>query len=308
MDHSEKLKLVFMGTPDFSVVALKALLEAGHDVVCVYSQPPRKAGRGQKLRPSPVHAFAEKHGLEVRTPVSLKDDDEQKAFADLRAAAAVVVAYGLILPKAVLDAPALGCFNIHASLLPRWRGAAPIQRAIAAGDETSGVTIMRMDEGLDTGEMVLSAQVPIPATMNAPQLHDVLAVLGARLIVDVLAGAVARTLVFTPQPEHGVCYAKKIDKGETRIDWACSATEIAARVRGFFPLMWFEWNAQRVRVLAAGVQDGAGAPGKTLDDKLLVACGQGALRLERLQRAGRGPVDAPAFLNGNPIVRGSVLK
>lgn len=307
MVETVKLQLVFMGTPDFSVVALQGLLEAGHDVVCVYSQPPRKAGRGQKLRPSPVHAFAEKHGIEVRTPHSLKSKDAQKAFADLRVDAAVVVAYGLILPRAILQTPRLGCFNIHASLLPRWRGAAPIQRAIMAGDQNSGVTIMRMDEGLDTGDMALMAEVPITDTTTAPELHDALAVLGARLIVAALERIAAGTLTLRPQPKEGVSYAKKIDKAETHIDWTLPATKIAAQVRGLFPLMWFELNAQRVRVLAATAQNGAGVPGITLDDKLLVVCGEGALRLERLQRAGRGPVDAQAFLNGNPVARGTII-
>ncbi|MBF0251430.1 MAG: methionyl-tRNA formyltransferase, partial [Alphaproteobacteria bacterium] len=201
------MRLVFMGTPDFSVAALAALLDAGHEVACVYSQPPRKAGRGQKLTPSPVHAFAEARGIEVRTPLTLKTEDQQRAFAELGADAAVVVAYGLILPKSVLDAPRLGCFNIHASLLPRWRGAAPIQRAIEAGDRESGVTIMRMDEGLDTGPMVLSETCAISQTTTARDLHDALSAMGARLIVEALAGIAAGTLTPTPQPEDGVTYA-----------------------------------------------------------------------------------------------------
>jgi len=234
----QPLRLIFMGTPDFSVAALQALLHAGHEVVAVYSQPPRKSGRGQKLTPTPVHAFAEANGHEVRTPVSLKNTDEQRAFAELNADAAVVVAYGLILPKAVLDAPKLGCFNIHASLLPRWRGAAPIQRAIEAGDERSGVTIMEMDEGLDTGAMVLGDAVDIPPDMNAEQLHDALSDMGARLIVEALAGVADGTLTAQPQPDDGVTYAKKIDKAETRIDWNLSAQAISAQVRAFYPLAW----------------------------------------------------------------------
>ena len=221
------MKLIFMGTPDFSVSALKALLDAGHEVACVYSQPPRKSGRGQKLSPTPVHAFAEAQGIEVRTPVSLKDPAEQQAFADLNADAAVVVAYGLILPQAVLVAPRLGCFNIHASLLPRWRGAAPIQRAIEAGDDKTGVAIMQMDAGLDTGPVLLMEETTITDTMTAGDLHDVLAALGAKLIVNALQDMPSST----PQPVDGVTYAKKIDKAETRIDWSRPAAAVAAQVR-----------------------------------------------------------------------------
>lgn len=297
----QPLRLIFMGTPDFSVAALQALLHAGHEVVAVYSQPPRKSGRGQKLTPTPVHAFAAELGLEVRTPVSLKNADEQRAFAELNADAAVVVAYGLILPKAVLDAPKLGCFNIHASLLPRWRGAAPIQRAIEAGDERSGVTIMEMDEGLDTGAMVLGDAVDIPPDMNAEQLHDALSDMGARLIVEALAGVADGTLTAQPQPDDGVTYAKKIDKAETRIDWNLSAQAISAQVRAFYPLAWFERNGQRVRVCSAQVEPGAGTPGAVLDGQLLVACGVGAVRLNEVQPAGKNVMSAEAYVRGNPL-------
>jgi len=276
-------------------------LHAGHEVVAVYSQPPRKSGRGQKLTPTPVHAFAAELGLEVRTPVSLKNADEQRAFAELNADAAVVVAYGLILPKAVLDAPKLGCFNIHASLLPRWRGAAPIQRAIEAGDERSGVTIMEMDEGLDTGAMVLGDAVDIPPDMNAEQLHDALSDMGARLIVEALAGVADGTLTAQPQPDDGVTYAKKIDKAETRIDWNLSAQAISAQVRAFYPLAWFERNGQRVRVCSAQVEPGAGTPGAVLDGQLLVACGVGAVRLNEVQPAGKNVMSAEAYVRGNPL-------
>jgi len=302
-----KLKLVFMGTPDFSVPALQALLDAGHDVVCVYSQPPRKAGRGHKLTPTPVHAFADARGIEVRTPVSLKGADEQRAFADLDADAAVVVAYGLILPKAVLDAPRLGCFNIHASLLPRWRGAAPIQRAIEAGDANSGVAIMQMDEGLDTGPVVLTGETPIGADTTAGELHDALSEMGARLIVEALDGVAAGTLSPTPQPADGVTYAAKIDKAETRIDWSRPAAQVHARVRAFHPFAWFELDGLRVRVLRVRVETGAGEAGATLDDALLVACGDGALRLEQVQPAGKGAMDAAAFLNGRKVPAGAKL-
>ncbi|OEJ69262.1 methionyl-tRNA formyltransferase [Magnetovibrio blakemorei] len=297
----QPLRLIFMGTPDFSVAALRALLAAGHEVVAVYSQPPRKSGRGQKLTPTPVHAFAAELGLEVRTPVSLKNTDEQRAFAELNADAAVVVAYGLILPKVILDAPKLGCFNIHASLLPRWRGAAPIQRAIEAGDRQSGVTIMHMDEGLDTGDMVLVKAIDTSPDMNAQQLHDALSDMGARLIVQALAGVVDGTLSAQPQPEDGVTYAKKIDKAETRIDWHLSAEAISAQVRAFYPLAWFERDGQRVRVCSASVELGSGAPGEVLDGQLLVACGEGAVRLIDVQPAGKNVMSADAYVRGNPL-------
>lgn len=302
-----KLKLVFMGTPDFSVAALQALLDAGHDVACVYSQPPRKAGRGQKLTPGPVHAFAEAQGIEVRTPASLKGEDEQAAFAALNADAAVVVAYGLILPQAILDAPRLGCFNIHASLLPRWRGAAPIQRAIETGDAETGVAIMKMDAGLDTGDVVMMEPTPIAPDTTAGELHDALAVLGARLIVEALDGVASGALTPRPQPADGVTYAKKIDKAETRIDWTRSAAAVSAQVRAFHPLAWFELDGARVRVLDVGIEPGAGEAGATLDDKLLVACGAGAVRLKRVQPAGKAAMDAGAFLNGHAVTPGTKL-
>lgn len=304
---SGKLKIVFMGTPDFSVPALQSLLDAGHEVVCVYSQPPRKSGRGQKLRPGPVHAFAEAKGIEVRTPASLKDADAQQAFADLGADVGVVVAYGLILPGAILHAPRLGCVNIHASLLPRWRGAAPIQRAVQAGDAESGVTIMQMDEGLDTGPMLMTEALSIPFDMNAQDLHDALSDMGGRLVVAALSRLESAAIEAEPQPQNGVTYAKKIDKSETRLDWSQSAEDLAHHVRGLYPLAWFDVSGQRVRVLAAKVENGSGTPGHTLDDGLLLACGHGALRLTRVQPAGKGAMDAAAFLNGHPVAVGTDL-
>jgi len=301
------VKLVFMGTPDFSVPALKALIDAGHEIVAVYSQPPRKSGRGQKLTPSPVHAFAEAQGIEVRTPVSLKTEEAQQAFAALNADAAVVVAYGLILPQAILDAPKSGCFNIHASLLPRWRGAAPIQRAIEAGDTQTGVTIMQMDAGLDTGPMLLTETIDIASDMNAQQLHDALCDMGGRLIVAALAGVADGGLTSEVQPEDGVTYAKKIDKTETRIDWRRSAVDLARLVRALYPLTWFERDGQRVRVLRATVEEASGEPGAVLDDALLVACAEGALRLIEVQPAGKAAMDAGAYLRGNPLKMGAVL-
>lgn len=307
VDKSRKLKLVFMGTPDFSVPALQALLDAGHDVICVYSQPPRKAGRGQKLTLSPVHAFAQSKGIDVRTPKSLKGADEQAAFAALNVDAAVVVAYGLILPQAVLDAPRLGCFNIHASLLPRWRGAAPIQRAIEAGDAKTGVAIMKMDAGLDTGDVVLVEEMPIEQTQTAGDLFDMLATMGARLIVRALDGVAAGTLTPKPQSTEDVVYAAKIDKSETRIDWTRSAQAVAAQVRAFHPLVWFEADGLRVRVLELKIESGHGNPGMTLDDRLCVACGEGAVRLLRVQPAGKSAMDAGAFLNGHAIPAATTL-
>lgn len=298
------LKLGFMGTPDFSVSALKALIEAGHEIACVYSQPPRKSGRGQKLTPTPVHAFAQSQGIEVRTPLSLKSAEEHAAFADLKLDACVVVAYGLILPQEILDAPRHGCFNIHASLLPRWRGAAPIQRAIEAGDPESGVTIMQMDAGLDTGPMVLIERLDI-ASMTAGTLHDALAEMGGRLMVETLTLLEAGRLQHTAQPDTGATYAKKILKGDDRIDWTKSAAEIERAVRAFHPRTWFEYNDERIRVLEATVNADCGTPGMTLDKALLVACGDGSVRLNVIQRPGKKPMAAADVLRGYPVASGA---
>lgn len=299
-----------MGTPDFSVAILDALLQAGHEVVCVYSQPPRPAGRGHRERPSAVHAYAESHGLAVRTPKSLRTADEQAAFAALRADAAVVAAYGLILPKPILEAPRQGCLNVHASLLPRWRGAAPIQRAIMAGDAESGVTIMQMDEGLDTGPMLLAEALPIGAEETAGSLHDRLAELGARLMVSALEGIEAGIMEAVPQPAEGVTYAAKIGKDEGRLDWSLPAPTLHNHVRGLspFPGAWFEHHGERFKVLEARVAEGSGAPGAVLDTRLTVACGSGALRLVRLQRQGKAVMDAEALLRGYPVPPGEVLE
>ena len=306
-----QLRLVFMGTPDFAVPALKALSEAGHRILAVYSQPPRPAGRGYKARPSPVQQAAEAAGVAVRTPASLKDPAEHAAFAALDADAAVVAAYGLILPGPILAAPRLGCLNIHASLLPRWRGAAPIQRAILAGDTETGVTIMQMDEGLDTGAVVLAQRVPITTQTTAGTLHDTLAELGARLVVAALAGLVAGRLKPTPQPPGGVTYARKVTPEEGRLDWSRLAAELSRVVRAFSPVpgAWFEQGGGRVKVLAAEiVGNAAGAPpGTVLDDRLTIACGHGALRLVTVQRAGKSAMAADAFLRGFPMAPGAVL-
>ena len=298
------MRLVFMGTPDFAVATLKALIAAGHEVACVYSQPPRPAGRGMAERPSPVHAFAAEQGIEVRTPTSLKSAEEQARFAALHADAAVVVAYGLLLPKPVLDAPGLGCFNVHASLLPRWRGAAPIQRAIMSGDAESGVTIMRMEEGLDTGPMCKVGRIAITPVTTAQSLHDELATLGARLMVDVLAQP---EITSTPQPAEGVTYAKKIDKAEARIDFSKTAEEVRNHIHGLspFPGAWFPVKGTRLKVLLCEVVQGHGTPGTFIDDALTIACGLGAIRLLRLQREGKGAMEAKDFLRGFPIAKGT---
>lgn len=307
MSDPKKLKLIFMGTPDFSVEALKSILDVGYDVVCVYSQPPRKSGRGQKLKPTAVQAFAESKGIEVRTPVSLKDPSEQQAFAALKADIAVVVAYGLILPVAILEAPRLGCVNIHASLLPRWRGAAPIQRCIESGDDVTGVTTMQMDAGLDTGPMLLTEQLPITFDMNAQTLHDALAEIGGRLIVATLTGLASGKIVAEPQPTSGITYAKKIDKSETRINWNRPASDVANHIHGLYPMAWFEWNGQRVRVLKLEVTNDTGPAGYAVDDHLTIACESGAVRLTQLQPAGKSAMEAKNFLNGRPTPKGSEL-
>jgi len=301
------MRVIFMGTPDFSVPVLEALVAAGHEIACVYCQPPRPAGRGKKDRPTPVHARALDLGLEVRHPVSLKGAEEQAEFAALKADVAVVVAYGLILPQAVLDAPVRGCLNVHASLLPRWRGAAPIHRAIMAGDAETGVCIMQMEAGLDTGPVLLRRALEIGAEETTAELHDRLSELGAGLIVE----ALARLDELEPkvQPEEGVTYASKIDKAEARVDWTRPAEEVDRLIRGLspFPGAWCEVGGERVKLLASRVSEGQGAPGEVLDDALTVACGSGAVSLLRLQRAGKGAQDREVFLRGNPIPRGTQL-
>jgi methionyl-tRNA formyltransferase len=303
------LRLAFMGSPAFALPALEALLAAGHEIACVYSQPPRPAGRGRQQRPTPVHAFAAAANLEVRTPKSLKRAEEQAAFAALKLDAAIVVAYGLILPKAILDAPRLGAFNLHASLLPRWRGAAPIQRAIMAGDRVTGVQVMRMQEGLDTGPVLASAETAIEFDDTGGSLHDRLAALGAPLLVETLAKIERGAAVETPQAEQGVTYAHKITPEETRIDWTRPAREIDSMIRALAPApgAWFELKGARVKALMSRLGRGEGAPGEALDEALLIACGEGAVRLQRLQREGRAPLDADEFLRGQPVPAGDRL-
>ena len=301
------MRIVFMGTPDFSVPVLDALVDAGHDVVAVYSQPPRPAGRGKKDRPSPVQSKAEALGLSVRYPVSLRIDEALAEFNALEADVAVVVAHGLILPQSILDAPKQGCLNIHASLLPRWRGAAPIHRAIMAGDPETGVCIMQMESGLDTGPVLTRHAVSIGESETTQQLHDRLSVIGASAIVDALAAL--DQLVPEPQSETGVTYAAKIDKSEAAINWSRSATEIDRLIRGLspFPGAWFEMNGKRVKILGSVLVEQNGVAGCALDDALTIACGDGAIRLTHLQRAGKSVQDAGQFLNGWPVPAGTQL-
>lgn len=298
------LTLAFMGSSAFAVPALRTLVRAGHRVVCVYSQPPRPAGRGKTERPTPVHAVANELSLPVRTPQNFRDPHEREAFADLGLDAAVVASYGLILPRSVLDAPRLGCFNIHGSLLPRWRGAAPIQRAIMAGDAWTGVEVMRMEPGLDTGSVMSSERTPILDTDTFQDVHDRLAMLGADLIVRALTEVETGRAVFRVQSDEGVTYASKISPEEARIDWTWPAERLSAHIRGLSPHpgSWFEWPTDkgpvRVKALNVRVESGQGEPGTLLDDGLLVACGHGALRLLRLQREGRSPMDGTDVMRG----------
>jgi len=308
------MRVIFMGTPDFSVPALSEILGQGHEVAAVYTQPPRPAGRGMAERPSPVHRFAEAHGLMVRHPASLKSPDEQAAFAALEADVAVVVAYGLILPQAVLDAPALGCFNIHASLLPRWRGAAPIQRAIMAGDTLTGVSIMRMEAGLDTGPVCLTEVVPIDDGTTAGELHDRLSAVGASLMVRGLAALSRGALDCVPQPEQGVTYADKISKAEAHLDLGRKAAEILRHLHGLSPhpgafvMAGPEEKPFRLKILRAERVSASGEPGMILDDRLTIACGEEAIRPVLVQREGKGPMGVAEFLRGTSLPAGSRVR
>jgi methionyl-tRNA formyltransferase len=306
-------RVAFMGTPDFSVPTLSALIEAGCDVLVVYTQPPRPAGRGKRDRKSPVHEFAEARGIEVRTPERLKDPAEHQAFGDLDLDAAVVVAYGLILPCEILNAPRFGCINVHASLLPRWRGAAPIQRAIMAGDTETGVAIMSMDEGLDTGPVLTTERIAITGETTGASLHDALAEIGARLIVPALAGLMDGSLEAKAQAAEGATYASKLTKDVGHLDWTRPASELERLIRALdpWPGAWCMMGGQRLKVLDAEVIDLGSltnGPGTVLDPVLTVSCGSGALRLTRVQKPGKGVMEADAYLRGNIVPPGTTLK
>jgi methionyl-tRNA formyltransferase len=304
------LRLIFMGTPDFAVPTLAEMVGRGYEVVGVYTRAPKPAGRGLDLQQTPIEREARRFGLPVHTPATLRTPEPADAFAAHCADAAVVVAYGLILPPPILAAVPLGCFNLHASLLPRWRGAAPINRAIMAGDRETGVMVMKMDEGLDTGPIAMAERVPIGPVMTAGELHDVLARLGADLMVRALGGLERGALTLTPQPAAGVTYALKIDKSETRIDWTRPWQAVHDHCRGLSPApgAWFEIAAGRVRVLRTTRGEGAGAPGTVLDDRLTIACGEGAVRVLELQRAGAKPMKAEEFLRGARLGPGAQVR
>ena len=305
------LRLVFMGTPDFAVPALTELVEAGHEIVCVYTQPARPAGRSQKSRPSPVQAFADQNGIKVRTPHSLHEDEVRHEFAAMGVDASVVAAYGLILPEPILAAPRLGCLNMHASLLPRWRGAAPIQRAIMAGDAETGITIMQMEKGLDTGSILLSEAISIGTGTTSESLHDQLSELGARLIVEALVGLVEGQIFPKPQPDEGATYAQKISPNDGRLDWTLPAPILERLVRALSPRpgAWFVHGDERIRVLASEIGDTPRItpPGQVVDDCLTIACGEGALRCLRVQRQGKTTMDTDTFLRGFDIAPGTQL-
>jgi methionyl-tRNA formyltransferase len=303
------LRLVFMGTPDFAVPTLAQIVALGHDVAAVYTRAPQPAGRGMAPRPSPVEREARRFGLAVETPSTLREQSAQAAFRTHGADAAIVVAYGLILPKPILEAAPLGCLNRHASLLPRWRGAAPINRAIMAGDSETGVCVMRMEESLDTGPVAMTRAVPIGADVTAGTLHDELARLGAELMASALGALERGGLVLTPQPAEGVTYARKLDKAEARIDWTHPWKTVHDHCRGLspFPGAWFALGPERIKVLRSARGDGSGPPGAVLDDRLTIACGEGAVRLVEVQRAGRQPMAAEDFLRGMRLPPGAVL-
>jgi methionyl-tRNA formyltransferase len=307
------MRLVFMGTPDFAVPTLMELVGRGHEVAAVYTRAPKPAGRGMDVQPTPVEREARRFGIPVLTPKTLRSDEALEAFRAHKVDAAVVVAYGLILPKPILDAVPLGCFNLHASLLPRWRGAAPNNRALIAGDAETGVMVMQMEEGLDTGPIAMAERVPIGADVTAGDLHDVLARLGADLMTRAMGALERGTLQFTPQPENGVTYAAKIDKNETRIDWSKPGKAVHDHCRGLspFPGAWFELpgagQPARTKVLRTTQGEGSGPPGTVLDDRLTVACGDGAVRLIEVQRAGKQPMKAEEFLRGTAVAPGTRL-
>jgi methionyl-tRNA formyltransferase len=299
------MRIAFMGTPDFSVSALKSIIKAGHEVVAVYSQPPRPAGRGKKERPSPVHAYALAQNIPVHTPLNFKEEKDRVDFNNLNLDVAIVVAYGLILPQEILDTPKFGCLNIHASLLPRWRGAAPIHRAIMAGDSETGVGIMQMEAGLDTGPVHLEKRIPIEHSDTTGTLHDKLSLLGADAIVEVLKNI--ETSSPAPQSFEGVAYAKKIDKSEAHIDWQKSARDLRNHIHGLspFPGAWCEMNGERIKIHNVGISENNGNPGIMIGTPLTIACGDGSIEVKRAQRAGKGPMDIMALMNGFDVKIGT---
>jgi methionyl-tRNA formyltransferase len=306
------LRLIFMGTPDFAVPTLSALADHGHEIAAVYTRAPKPGGRrGLALQPTPVEQEARRRGFPVATPKTLRTEEALAEFRAHEADAAVVVAYGMILPQAILDAPKLGCYNLHASLLPRWRGAAPINRAIMAGDAETGVMVMKMDVGLDTGDVAMAERLPISDAMTASDLHDRLSPLGADLMVRAMAALERGALTLAKQADEGVTYAAKIEKAEARIDWAKPAHAVLRHIHGLspFPGAWSEvtvdGEAARVKILRCALADGSGAPGMVLDDQLTIACGAGAIRVSELQRAGKAPMQAADFLRGTPLARGA---
>jgi methionyl-tRNA formyltransferase len=309
VEKKTKLRIAFMGTPEFAVPILEALVSVGHEIICVYTQPPRTGGRGQKEKKTPIHIRAEKFGINVRAPKDFRFKRQQRAFADLNLDCAVVVAYGLILPGVILTAPKLGCLNIHASLLPRWRGAAPIQRAILAGDEESGVTIMQMDEGLDTGAMLMVGRVAITRETTGESLHNTLSEIGSSLIIKVLNDLMEDKIWLTDQPEDGVTYAKKLERSEGHIDWRKPAEDIERLIRAFtpWPGSWFEVKGERIKILSAQVENIDGVPGTVMDDKLTISCGVDGLQLNTVQRAGKSPMTVAEFLRGFKLPIGTVV-
>jgi methionyl-tRNA formyltransferase len=303
------LKIIFMGTPDFAVPALAELLAAGHEICAVYTRAPKAAGRGLNEKLSPVHDFAQKNGLPVFHPASLKNAEEQERLRFIAPDVIIVVAYGLLLPQAILDLPKLGCLNLHASLLPRWRGAAPINRAIMAGDKETGIIVMRMDKGLDTGPIAMSEKITIGETMTAGELHEALAKIGGDLLHRALSALERGALTFTPQDEEGVTYARKIEKTEAKIGWDKPAQDIHNHIRGLspYPGAWFSYNNERIKVLRSEVVRAQGSAGAALDGELTIACGKDAVRLKTLQRAGKQPMRADEFLRGFPVPAGAQL-
>ena len=310
IENQNKLRIAFMGTPEFSVPILEALVSVGHEIVCVYTQPVRARGRGQREQKTPVHLKAEEIGIEVQTPEDFRSEEQQLIFSGFNLDCAIVVAYGLILPKAILAVPKLGCLNIHGSLLPRWRGAAPIQRAILAGDTESGVTIMQMDEGLDTGKMLMVDRVAITPTTTGASLHDELSSLGSKLIIETLDSLLDETIRPVDQPQTGVTYAKKIERSEGYIDWQQPAVRIDRLIRAFtpWPGSWFEIRGERIKVLLAQVKNIDGVPGTVMDNKLTISCGIAGIQLKIVQRAGKNPMSAAEFLRGFELPIGTVLR